>query len=136
MAVSGKMNLQRVATRNPADGEEVVSWVETLSYAYNDTDLSLRFAASAANPVIVMEVKHVVLTAIDDTIDIGDGSDADYWIDNVVITEATPGDTTSSFLATVPRAGRRYTSNGEVKVTVGGSATGGTGLVVVHLVQL
>lgn len=138
MTAIGVLDMQRVATRDPADGVVKASWWEELDYAYDDSDVTIRFGANATNPVLVKEVVHVVLTACDGTLDVGDGTDVDYWIDQLDITEATPGDVTSSLLATnaTPKHGRWYTTNGQVTVTIAGSPTGGTGKLLVNLIQL
>jgi len=125
-------------TRNPVEGERHDGFWEVLEYEHDDTDIALRFAASATLPVLVKEVMHVVEEAFgaSATLDVGDGSDADYWLAQGDITENTAGDVTTSLLATVPRPGRWYTANGQVKVTVGGTHTAGRGRLLAYLIRL
>lgn len=125
-------------TRNPVEGERHDGFWEVVQYSHDDTDIALRFAANAAQPVLVKEILHVVEEAFGAgaTLDIGDGSDADYWLAQGDIAEDTAGDVTSSLLATVPRTGRWYTANGEVKVTVGGTHTAGRGCLLAYLIRL
>lgn len=127
-------------TRDPADGEKFAGFWEVLDYAHDAADIAVRFAASAAGPVLVKEVVHLVTTPFgaSATIDVGDGTDVDYWIDQTDIAANTTGNTLSSLLATtaVPKSGRLYTANGQVKVTVGGTHTAGAGKLLVHLIRL
>jgi hypothetical protein len=125
-------------TRNPVDGEKHDGFWEVLAYSHDAADIAVRFSASAARPVLVKEVVHVVETAFgaSATLDIGDGTDADYWLAQGDIGENSAGNVASSLLATVPRPGRWYTANGEVKVTVGGTHTAGAGRLLVHLIRL
>lgn len=126
--------------RNPAEGERHDGFWEVVEYEHDDTDIALRFAASAVQPVLVKEVLHIVEVAFgaSATIDVGDGSDEDHWIDQVDIAENTAGNVTSSLLAATagPKAGRWYTSNGQIKVTVGGTHTAGRGRVLAYLIRL
>lgn len=124
--------------RNPAEGERHDGFWEVIEYEHDDADIALRFAASAVQPVLVKEVVHIVADAFgaSATIDVGDGTDADYWLAQGDIGENTTGDVTDSLLATVPRDGRWYTANGEVKVTVGGTHTAGRGRLLAYLIRL
>ena len=124
--------------RNPAEGERHDGFWEVVEYEHDDTDIALRFAASAVQPVLVKEVVHIVEVAFgaSATLDVGDGSDADYWLAQGDIAENTVGDVTASPLATVPRDGRWYTSNGQIKVTVGGTHTAGRGRLLAYLIRL
>lgn len=125
-------------TRNPAEGERHDGFWEVIEYEHDDADIALRFAASATQPVLVKEVIHVVEEAFgaSATLDVGDGSDADYWLAQGDIVENTAGNVTNSLLATVPRAARWYTANGQVKVTVGGTHTAGRGRLLAYLIRL
>lgn len=135
-----QVKTQVTATRNPSDGEKAIGYWEILDYAHDATDPVVRFSASATNPVLVKEVVHVVRTAFTATatLDVGDGSDADYWIDQNDITVNSAGNTVSSFLASnaTAKSGRLYVADGEVKVTVGGVHAAGVGTLMVHLVRL
>lgn len=124
--------------RNPVEGERHDGFWEVIEYEHDDTDIALRFAASATQPVLVKEVMHVVEEAFgaSATLDVGDGSDADYWLAQGDIAENTAGNVTNSLLATVPRAGRWYTANGQIKVTVGGAHTAGRGRLLAYLIRL
>ena len=124
--------------RNPVEGERHDGFWEVLEYEHDDTDIAIRFAASAVRPVLVKEVVHIVEVAFgaSATIDVGDGSDADYWLAQGDIAENTVGDVTASPLATVPRDGRWYTANGQIKVTVGGTHTAGRGRLLAYLIRL
>jgi hypothetical protein len=124
--------------RNPVDGERHDGFWEVVEYEHDDADIALRFAASAAQPVLVKEVLHIVEVAFgaSATIDVGDGTDADYWLAQTDIGENSAGNVAASPLAAVPRAGRWYSANGEVKVTVGGTHTAGRGRLLVYLIRL
>jgi hypothetical protein len=60
---------------------------------------------------------------------VGDGSTADLWIANTSIDENTAP---SSFKSTVCK---RYTAPFQVKVTLGGTRTGGTGQLIVGMLR-
>ena len=126
--------------RNPVEGERHDGFWEVLEYEHDDTDIAIRFAASAVRPVLVKEVVHIVEVAFgaSATIDVGDGSTGDYWIDATDITENTAGNVTSSLLATTngAKTGRWYTANGQIKVTVGGTHTAGKGRLLAYLIRL
>ena len=136
--MSKPFKVQVDTTRNPAEGERHDGFWEVVEYSHDDADIALRFAANAAQPVLVKEVVHVVEEAFgaSATIDVGDGSDADYWLAQGDITENAAGNVAASLLATVPRPGRWYTANGQVKVTVGGTHTAGRGRLLVYLIRL
>lgn len=129
---------QVTATRNPTDGEKSQGYWEILQYNHDDADIAIRFSANDANPILIKEVVHVVETAFgaSATIDVGDGTDGDYWIDQDDITENTEGNVTSSLLSTAARDGLYYTDNGAVVVTVGGTHTAGVGRLLVYVVPL
>ena len=71
------------APRDPDDGLQYGDFWEVLDYEWDDTVTSILVAASAAHPVLVKEIVHVVTTAFTSTatVDVGDGSDADHYID-------------------------------------------------------
>lgn len=125
-------------TRNPTDGQKHDGFWEVLAFSHADPDIAIRFSASPTRPVLVKEVVHVVETPFgaSATLDVGDGSDADYWLAQGDIGENSAGDLRSSLLATVARPGRWYTANGEVKVTVGGTHSAGAGRLLVYLIRL
>lgn len=125
-------------TRNPSDGERYDGFWEMIAYDHSDADIALRFAASAAQPVLVKEVVHIVETAFgaSATVAVGDGTTANYWLAAADVTQNTPGNVADSLLATAAKAGRLYTANGEIKVTVGGTHTAGKGRLLVYLIRL
>lgn len=125
-------------TRNPADGERYDGYWEVLPYNHDSTDIALRFAASAAQPVLVKEIVHIVETAFgaSATIAVGDGTTANYWLATADVTQNTTGHVATSRLAAAAKAGRFYTTNGEIKVTVGGTHTAGKGRLLAYLIRL
>lgn len=125
-------------TRNPVEGERHDGFWEVVEYSHDDADIALRFAASVAQPVLVKEVVHVVEEAFGAgaTINVGDGSTANYWLPAAGISQNTVGHVGSSYLAATPRAGRWYTGNGQIKVTVGGTHTAGRGRLLAYLIRL
>jgi hypothetical protein len=118
-------------TRNPSDGVAHAPFYEYVNYVNADDTATYYGMATAANPVTVIEVIHTVKTAFGGsaTIDVGDGSTADLWIANTSIDENTAP---SSFKSTVCK---RYTAPFQVKVTLGGTRTGGTGQLIVGMLR-
>jgi hypothetical protein len=126
------------ASRNPSDGERHDGFWEIVEYDHDDSSIGIYFAASTAQPVLVKEVLHIVedVFGASATIDVGDGTDADYWLAQSDIGQNSAGNMTASLLAAVPRAGRWYTSGGQIKVTVGGTHTAGRGRLLAYLIRL
>ncbi len=120
------------ATRNPSDGVAKSPYFREVDYVNADNAASIYEAASAAHPVLVLKVWHVVKTAFgaSATIDVGDGSTADLWIANSAITENTAGNVAASTIA-----GTWYTSPFQIKATLGGTRTGGTGKVIAQMIR-
>lgn len=118
-------------TRNPSDGEAHAPFYEYVNYINADDTATYYGMATAANPVTVIEVVHTVKTAFGGsaTINVGDGSTADLWIAS---SSLTPNTADSSFKATVVK---RYTAPFVVKVTLGGTRTGGTGQLIVGMLR-
>ena len=89
--------------------------------------------STPSHPVIVRKVTHIVDTGFgaSATADVGDGTTADLWIANTAVTENTAGDVASSTIG-----GKKYTSAFQVKVTLGGTRTGGAGTLMVEMVRL
>lgn len=125
--------IQVDATRNPSDGDAHVPYLRIAEYVNADNTCTILEAATEAHPVLVRKVSHVVKTGFgaSATIDVGDGSTADLWIANSAIAENTAGDFVNSSVA-----GKRYTAPFQVKVTLGGTRTGGTGELIVEMVRL
>lgn len=125
-------------TRNPSDGVAYQSYWEVLAYAFDDADPTIRIPASATKPVFVAEVKHIVDADFGAlaTINIGDGTDVDYWLATADIDQEVVGGVTSSLNATAPRNGREFTSPVAIKVTVGGTVSAGSGRVLAHILRL
>lgn len=123
--------------RDPDDGLAYGDFWKALDYEWNGTATSILVAASAAHPVLVKEIAHVVTTAFTSTatVDVGDGSDADHYIDTTDMAVDSVGNVTSSLNATSPHNGVWNTTNFEIKVTVGGTVTGGAGKLLVNMLR-
>ena len=125
--------IQVDATRNPADGEAHLPYLRVASYVNADGGVTIREVATPSHPVIVRKVTHIVDTGFGASApaDVGDGTTADLWIANTAITENTAGDVASSTIG-----GKKYTAAFQVKVTLGGTRTGGAGTLMVEMVRL
>lgn len=148
MTTEQQLMAQRIPTRTPTDGDELLDFWRTLDYDYADATATLMIDATAASPLIITEVINVVWIAFNGgsaSIDVGDGSTADYWIDTADVTEASAGFLTSSHWSdtagggsaySATSHGRRYTTAASVVMTLGGSVgTTGTGTVFVHCLR-
>jgi hypothetical protein len=128
-------------------GHALVSEVAVLNYDYEDTGAALKLLidATAAYPIYIREVLHIVRTAStgsSPTVNIGDGTTADLWIDEADIVDQTISSVVSSiesdtagggsaFGATL-LSGKYYVTAAPIVVTLGGSWTAGAGTVLVH----
>lgn len=131
------LKVQVDATRKPVDGEKHGSYWEVLQYAWNAADPTIYVAASETHPVAVLEVVHVVETAFTATatIDIGDGTDADLYIDQTDINVDADNNATTSLLATTPPGVQHYTANFQITATVAGTVSAGAGKLMAHLIR-
>jgi hypothetical protein len=119
-------------TRNPADGQVLLPFFDYVDYV-NADDVAIYYGmATTDHPVYVIEVIHHVKTAFGGsaTIDVGDGTTADKYIANSGIDENSAGNLVSSAVRTV------YIAPFQVKVTLGGTRTGGTGRLIVGMLRL
>ena len=125
------------APRDPEDGLKYGNFWDALDYEWDDTLTSILVAASAAHPVLVKEIAHVVTTAFTSTatVDVGDGTDPDHYIDTTDMAVDSVGNVTSSLNAASPHNGVWNTANFEIKVTVGGTVTGGAGKLLVNMLR-
>lgn len=132
-------------------GVSYLTEMATLAYTYatSGAGLELFVEATADNPIYVREVVHVVETAAagtSPTVNVGDGTTADLWIDQADVTLNTAGHVVSSqYSATAGggsnysntlRSGKFYTSPFKVVVTKGGTWTAGKGKVIVYFTRL
>lgn len=119
-------------TRDPADGQVLLPFYDYVDYVNADNTATYYGMATAAHPVYVLEVLHHVKTGFgaSATIDVGDGTTADAYIANSAIAENTANDLVSTAVRKV------YTAPFQVKVTLGGTRTGGTGRLIVGLLRL
>ncbi len=133
MSQFNPLKIQVDATRNPADGEAYQSYTRVKDYVNADNTAVIQEVATADHPVLVLSVRHIVKTGFgaSATIDIGDGSTADLWIANTAITENTAGNVITSTSVN----GVYYTAPFQVKVTLGGTRTGGTGRLLVEMIR-
>lgn len=128
-------------------GKTLVSEVAVLNYDYDDTgaDLKLLIDATASYPVYVREVVHIVRTAssgTSPTVNIGDGSTADLWIDEADIADQTQYHVVSSLQSDTAGggsgsnatllSGKYYVTAVPIVVTLGGTWTAGAGTVIVY----
>ena len=131
--LTGLLGVQRQATRDPDDGKAWLEETRILEYDWQDTGegLKLRIPASAAKPVYVVEVLHQVLTAFDGgtlAIDVGDGSDADFYLENTNnISPATIGHLCRNI------RGKKLVANAVIEVTLNASLTVGAAALIVRL---
>jgi hypothetical protein len=131
--LSGLLSVQRQATRDPDVGKAWLEDTRLLEYAYDTTGegLKLRIPASAAKPVYVVGVAHLVTTAFSGgtpAIDIGDGSDADYYLENT-------NNISPSTLGHLGRAirGNKLTANAVIEITLSGGLTVGAAALIARL---
>lgn len=124
-------------TRDPDNGLAYGDFWQVLDYEWDDTATSILVAASAAHPVLVKEIVHVVTTAFTGTatVDVGDGSDADHYIDTTDMAVDSQGNVTSSLNAASPHNGVWNTANFQIKVTVGGTVVAGAGKLLVNMLR-
>lgn len=141
--------MRRVPLKVDTDlaGKTLVSEVAVLNYDYDDTgaDLKLLIDATASYPVYVREVVHIVRTAsagTSPTVDVGDGSTADLWIDQADIADQTQYHVVSSLQSDTAGggtsssatllSGKYYVTAVPIVVTLGGTWTAGAGTVIVY----
>jgi len=139
--MSASFQLQRQATRNPDDGLAQLSEFLELDYLESDTgtDLELSIPATATNPIVLLNVIHIVTEAFDGgaTIDIGDGTDIDEYIATGDITAASLGNIVQSRAAAEDDAmGEYLTAARKIVVTIGGAPTVGEGTVLAEVLRL
>lgn len=128
-------------------GKTLVSEVAVLNYDYDDTGANLKLLIDATPnyPVYVREVVHVVRTASQGsspTVNIGDGTTADLWIDEADIADQTQYHAVSSLQSDTAGggtassatllSGKYYVAAVPVVVTLGGTWTAGAGTVIVY----
>ena len=138
MALTGLFTNQLRASRNPADSQvfegDFLLKQYTAGSAASQT-FELDIPASTDNPVILEQVQHYVKKAFTSdttaTIDVGDGSDDDLYIDQTIVTPATVG----SGAASAVTLGKLLTANARIVATIG-AALGGEGLIVAKLLHL
>jgi len=118
-------------TRNPSDGVAHAPFYEYVNYVNADDTATYYGMATAANPVTVFEVIHTVKTAFGASaeINVGDGTTANLWIANASLAPNTAGNAVRSAVI------KRYTAPFVVKVTLGGTRTGGTGQLIVGMLR-
>jgi len=145
MAVTEKLQLQRRALRNPDLGLANLAEVVELDYVFNSTGaaLTLVLPATVANPIILFAVMHAVRTAFaggTPSIDIGDGTDVDGYLDSTDITETTAGNFANSMTAAsadaVLNEGEYLTAPRSITVTLSASLTAGAGKVLALIYRL
>lgn len=133
--------VQRVTTRDPDKGKAILPEVLKLEYAYNSTGsaLELDIPASADEPVLLWDVAHIVRTAFaggTPSIDVGDGSDADAYVDTLSITETSAGNIAyarDNANSEAKAKGEYLTANRKITVTLSASLTAGAGTVLAFI---
>lgn len=142
--MANNVYVQRLATRTPADGQAYVKEVLALDYDYDDTGTGLQIPidATTAAPIFVESVFHIVRTAFaggTPSVDVGDGADADGWVDTLSITETSAGNVARSSPAANSEAytaGKLYTSGDNITVTLSASLTAGAATVLADIYRL
>lgn len=134
---NGLLTAQLQATRDPDDGLVSLSDTLILNYDFDDTALTIYIPATAANPILLKSVQHIVRTAFaggTPAINIGDGTDTDAFITAAEITEATAGNVATSYGGAAASAdGMYFTAAGTVVVTLSASLSAGAGTVLVEV---
>lgn len=128
--VAGLLTEQAIATRNPTDGVVYHEDTILLDYNFDSTLLEIDIPASAAKPVYLLEVLHIVQTAFaggTPSIDVGDGSTAAKYIASATITEVTAGNLARSVV------GQKLVANAKVLVTLSASLSAGAGTLVARI---
>jgi hypothetical protein len=118
-------------TRNPADGVALGAFTEEVNYVNADGTATYYGVASPDHPVLIKSVTHVVKAGFGASalIDVGDGSDVDFFLANTAIAENTAGNVVTS-------AVQAYrTASFQVKVTLSGTRTGGEGKLLVEMLR-
>lgn len=136
--------VQREALRDPADGRSILTEILQLNYAWDDTgaDLVLNIPATASEPILLFDVGHVVTTLFTGgtpSIDVGDGTDVDAFVDTTAITEGTAGNIAWGRDAAGSEAkakGQYLTSNLAITVTLSASLSAGAGTVLAYIARL
>jgi hypothetical protein len=146
--------LRRVPLKDDTSvsGLTLVPEIAVLNYDYLDTGAGLKLLvdATAAYPIYIRKVVHVVRTAFASlssaTINIGDGSVADYWIDTADIDNSTENFVVSSIESDTAGggsgsnatrlSGTYYTTTAQILVTLGGTPTAGAGTVIAHYTRI
>lgn len=151
MTQEQRVVVQRLPVKNPTEAQAFVGEVGVLHYDYTDTgaDLELLIDATTTYPVYVREVVHIVRTGssgTSPTVNVGDGSTADLWIDEADVTDQTGGHVVSSLQSDTAGggtgssatllSGKWYTTAVRIKVTLGGTWTAGAGTVLVYFNRL
>ena len=130
--------LQRTAPRNPDNGIALLPEVLEKAYLWNSSGsgLILSIPASADEPVVLMDLYHVVTTAFSGgtpSFTVGDGTDVDAYLASADIAETTLGAVVRmSDKANAKSGGEYLTSNLQITVTLSASlAAGGAKLLAV-----
>lgn len=118
-------------TRNPADGVALGAFFEEVNYVNADNTATYYGVATATNPVLIKSVTHIVKAAFGSSalIDVGDGSDVDFFLANTAIGENAVGNVVTSAVQAY------VTAPFQVKVTLSGTRTGGEGKLLVEMVR-
>lgn len=130
--VNSKLQMNFKPTRDPANSLSNLEEVALLEYNYNDSVLEIEFKASVQEPIYLLEVGHIVLTAFSGgtpAIDVGDGTTSDKYIGSASVTEGTAGN------RVVSAVGAKLTARGVVKVTLSASLAAGKGLLFCKFVR-
>ena len=132
-------------------GQTLMDEVAVLNYDYEDTGAALKLLidASATYPVYIREVVHIVRTASNGTsptVNVGDGSTADLWIDEADIADQTQYHVVSSVQSDTAGggsgssatllSGKYYVTAAPIVVTLGGTWTAGAGTVMVFFTRI
>ena len=135
---------QRQATRNPDDGKANLVDVLSLEFTYASTGIGLRLplAATAANPIALLNVALIITTGfgVGKTVDIGDDAgtpDVDAYIDQTDLDEDVVGAMAQSLQSANAKAmGEYMTTAHDIIVTLGGSPTAGAATLLAKIARL
>ena len=113
--------------------------VQKVEYAFSDLDASDDLKIPVEAGQVVLAVAHEVVTAFSGgtpALDIGDGTDVDFWIINTELDLSTVGDFQISFSSAQPgSAGAKFNAAGNVQLSHAASLTAGEGIVYLLIID-
>lgn len=113
--------------------------VQKVEYTYADLDASDDLKIPVEAGQVVLAVAHEVVTAFSGgtpALDIGDGTDVDFWIVNTELDLSTEGDFFISFASAQPgSSGAKFNAAGNVQLSHAASLSAGAGIVYLLIID-